>query len=103
MVYINHNIKMPKAKNKRKNGRVAKRKQPQAKVIDFKSLSGLEQWRALHNGDAELPKCKICGADTEFASEQDVMEYKKYDTTYQFNFIISPKCDCWQTNEEWMD
>ena len=93
---------MPKAKNKRKNGKVAQRKPKPMKEIDFRKLSGEEQYRLLRGKD-ELPKCKVCGADTEFASEEDVKAYKAYDTTYQYNFIISPKCDCWQTNEEWMD
>jgi len=89
---------MPKSKLRKKRQPY----KPRVKEVDFKTLSGIEQYRLLRGKD-ELPKCKICGSDTELASDEDVNVYKGYDATYPYNFIIAPKCSCWETHQIWME
>ena len=90
---------MPTSKQRKKRNKQYK---PKVVEIDFKELDGKKQWELLR-GSNKLPKCKICGADTEFASNEDVKAYKNYDASYQYNFIIAPTCQCYLEHELWME
>lgn len=92
---------MPKANNKRKNGKVKKRKLPQLQTKLITKLPVEEQIKAIYGN--KRPYCVDCGKDAVLADDKEVSHYKLYDTTYKLDFIFVPQCDCWQSNESWMD
>lgn len=51
----------------------------------------------------KTPYCGVCKTECVLARQEDVDAYKKYDTSYPFDFIYVPACDCWETNEDWME
>ena len=88
---------MPQSKRPRKKYKP----KPITSVKPRKIMTTDEQIKQLY-GD-KLPYCKICETKCVRATDEEVLDYKKYDTTYQFDFIFAPSCDCWETNVDWME
>ena len=93
---------MAKSKNKRKNGKVVKRK---AKLTTTPRLENMDIQTQIKTLFPTTPKCKYCGAECVLAPEEDVKAYKEYDTSYKFDFIYAPACGCWEKpgQEDWME
>lgn len=84
-----------------KSKKPRKKYTPKPKVVKVKRLSVEQQIKMIY-GD-KRPYCKVCGKDAVLASDEEVKAYKQYDTTYQLDFIFGPDCECYKTEDEWMD
>ena len=75
---------------------------PQNKnVVKFGDATAEQQVQYLW-GDKK-PYCTVCDTDCTLASEHEVQQYKTFvDPTYNLKFIWVPKCECYNTVENWM-
>lgn len=80
---------MPKAKNRRKNGKVRKYQKPEPKAMVMD----------------KVPHCKHCNTDTRLATPQEIANFKAYDPNFNQPFLFLPECDCWEIpgNSDWME
>jgi len=94
---------MPKAKNRRKKKKKAKKHVPNHnKVIQLNELSAEKQIQHIYG--SKRPYCKHCNTDAVLASDDEVREYKLYDTSYKLDFIFVPQCECYVNDESgWME
>lgn len=90
---------MAKSKNRRKNGKVKKRK---IKPITSQRLENMDIQTQIKTLFPKTPKCKYCGTECSLAPDEDVKAYKEYDSSYKFDFIYIPECKCWEKNDDWM-
>lgn len=78
---------MPKAKNRRKNGKVKKYKGPTLRKVTVLK---------------KQPYCMHCNTPTKLATSTELLEVKAYDPTFNESFLFLPQCECWVDNKEWM-
>ncbi len=91
---------MAKSKNRRKNGKTAKKRK--ATSIVKPRLETMDIQTQIKTLFPKTPKCKYCGTKCSLAPQEDVKAYKEYDTSYRFDFIYVPVCSCWEKNDDWM-